>query len=126
MKLSHIVSAIAMLAILSGCGNSTSSTSPVDLGDTTPPPAVTGLTVLANVLTDDITLIWEPSAAADVASYEVYGADSPSYALIGSTSGTRMDVPAASAASTFAVRAVDGAGNASPYALCSVGPVEDL
>lgn len=125
MKYSHIISTIAMVAILSGCGNSTRSTGPTDLVDTTPPPAVAGITVLENGRTNDITVIWEPSTAPDVASYEVYAADGGSYALIGTTPGTRIDVPAAAAPSTFAIRAIDTSGNASPYALFSPGS-EDL
>lgn len=119
MKFSHIITAIAMLAILSGCGNSTRSTSPSNLGDTTPPPAVTGISVLTNGWSKDITVIWEPSTAPDVASYEVYAADGGSYALIGSTPGTRLDVPASAAPTVFAVRAIDTSGNVSPYSLYS-------
>jgi len=126
VKFSHIITAIAMVAILSGCGNSTRSTSPVGAGDTTPPPAVTGISVLTNGWTKDITVIWEPSAAPDVANYEVYTADGNSYQLIGSTSATRMDVSTASANSVFAVRAVDTSGNVSPYALYTPGDGEDL
>ena len=121
MKFSHIITAIAMVAIVSGCGNSTRSTGPTDLTDTTPPPAVSGITVLENGRTHDITLIWEPSTAPDVANYEVYTADGGSYALIGTTPVTRMDFPAGMAPSTFAVRAVDTSGNASPYAIQSPG-----
>jgi hypothetical protein len=116
-----MISAIAMVAMLSGCGNSTRSTSPTSIGDTTPPPAVTGMTVLSNGRSKDITLIWDASAAPDVASYEVYFASESQYDLIGSTSSTRMDVPAASSGWTYAVRAKDVSGNASPYTLYTPG-----
>jgi hypothetical protein len=110
-----------MVAILSGCGNSTPATSPVTTGDTTPPPAVTGMTELVHGMTGDATLIWEPSTAPDVANYEVYAADGGSYGLIGSTPATRMNVPSSSAGTTFAVRAIDASGNVSPYALYTLG-----
>ncbi len=121
MKFSHIITAVAMLAILSGCGNSTQATSPTNVGDTTPPPAVTGISVLTSGLSKDITVIWEPSAAPDVANYEVYVVDGNQYGLVGSTAATRMDVPSATVSSTFAVRAIDDAGNVSPYALYTQG-----
>lgn len=124
MKFSHLMSGIAMVAILSGCGNSTRSTNPTDLVDSTPPPVVAGITVLENGRTNDITLIWDPSTAPDVANYEVYAADGGSYALIGTTPATRIDIPAAAAPSTFAVRAIDTSGNVSPYALFTPGGEE--
>jgi hypothetical protein len=121
VKFSHIIPTIAMVAILSGCGNSTRSTDPVSAGDTTPPPAVTGIGVLVHGATGDATLIWEPSTAPDVARYEVSVADGGSYAIIGSTPSTRMKVPSVSAGETFAVRAIDGTGNVGPYGLHTVG-----
>jgi hypothetical protein len=115
VKSIRMLSAIAMVAILSGCGNSARSVSPDAVVDTTPPPAVTGISVLVEALSNDATLLWEPSAAADVSSYEIYTASGNSYGLIGSTSATRYGVP--SVPSTFAVRAVDYSGNRSPYAI---------
>jgi hypothetical protein len=121
VKFSHIISAVALIAIASGCGNSTRSTGPTDLTDTTPPPAVTGISMLVNGRTHDITVFWEPSTAPDVASYEVYAADDGGYALIGSTPATRMDLAATAAPTTYAVRAIDTSGNASPFALYTPG-----
>jgi len=121
VKLQTIIPAIAMLAILSGCGNSARSTSPVSNLDTTPPPAVTGLTVLTIGSTGAGTLIWEPSAAADLAGYQVYSSDNNQYQLMGTTTDTHYGIPSAAAGATFGVRAIDDAGNASPYSVVTVG-----
>jgi hypothetical protein len=117
----RIIPVVAMVAILSGCGNSTRSASPVDSLDSTPPPAVTGISIITNGRTGEPTLLWEASAAADVNAYHVYMHDGAALALLGSTPTNRMDVPSAASGVIYAVRAVDGSGNFSPYALYTVG-----
>lgn len=122
-----LAAAIAMMAVLTGCGKSTSTTDPGPVLDTTPPPAVSGLSIFGNPVTGHMTLAWSPSAAPDVANYEVHGVDGASYVQLGSTPDYRFELPEANLSDTYAVRAVDISGNRGPFALYTVGDVsEDL
>lgn len=117
--------AVALMAVLTGCGKSTSATDPGPVLDTTPPPAVSGIDVLANPMTGKTVITWAPSAAPDVASYEIYGVSGSGYQQIGTSPIARYELPQLSATGEYAVRAVDVAGNRSPYALYAPGD-EDL
>ena len=122
-----LAAAIAMMAVLTGCGKSTATTDPVQVLDTTPPPAVSGINMFANQFTGQRTLAWSPSAAPDVANYEVHGVDGGNYVQLGSTSDFSFELPETNLSDTFAIRAVDVAGNRSPFALYTVGDIsEDL
>lgn len=119
--------AVALMAVLAGCGKSASTTDPGEVLDTTPPPAVSGISMLANPITGKSVISWAPSAAPDVASYEIYGVNGGGYQQIGSSNVPRYELPQLSATGDYAVRAVDVAGNRSPYALYSAGDLnEDL
>lgn len=115
MKSIRILSAAVLAAMLCGCGNAARSVAPDLTGDTTPPPAVTGMSVVIDARAGDVTLLWEASAAPDVSSYEIYTAAGNQYDLVGSTAATQYGVPAGP--SVYAVRAVDNAGNRSPYTI---------
>jgi hypothetical protein len=84
--------------------------------DTFPPPAPTGLDVLPGQGT--ITLVWDPSPAADWAGFIVLRAEAPSTTLAPITpapiaSTTYRDIVPAGTRFVYAVQAVDGAGNRS-------------
>jgi hypothetical protein len=108
---------LAALAFVSGCG-ATSPTSPEMALDSSPPPAPANL-IVASGSTD---LSWDPSAAADVAGYQVYEySPDPSrdnaYVLLGEVdSGTTthpLPVTVVDRQGFFRVRAVDTSGNRS-------------
>lgn len=88
-------------------------------GDETPPPAVTGLTGTA--LEYGIRLDWEPSTAGDLASYEVYVQDDPSYdpSYVTQVDAAATHVtflqPAEGARRTYFVVAKDRYGNSLTY-----------
>jgi hypothetical protein len=87
------------------------------LTDTFPPGAPTGLTAVA--AQGAISLVWDASSAADLAGYLVLRAIAPANTLVPVTptpieETTFTDHVAAGARVTYAVRAVDKAGNASP------------
>ena len=117
--------AVAMVAVLTGCGKSATATDPGQVLDTTPPPAVDGISMLVNPITGKGTISWSASVAPDVASYEVFGVDGSGYSQIGTSNIARYELPELSDVSTYAVRAVDIAGNRSPYTLYDVGDIND-
>jgi hypothetical protein len=89
----------------------------VKLADTFAPAAPAGLTAVA--AQGAISLLWEASAAADLAGYLVFRAIAPATALtqltpapIQETTFTDQVMPGARV--TYAVQAIDKAGNASP------------
>src|SRR5262245_22841374 len=115
------IAGFAAMALLSGCGDSTSLTGP-EL-DTTPPPAPTDLTFSRDAAGQAV-LTWTDSSAPDVAGYQVYvysalpgggngfvpasdpnGTDN-SYTL---PSSVELDSP------IYRVRAVDTSGNQSAF-----------
>lgn len=111
------VAGLAVIAGLSGCGNSTDLLSP-NL-DTTPPPAPTGLT-RDNDANGQPVLVWADSPAPDLAGYQVYvfaalpGGGS-GYVPVDDTVqlGASFTIPVDSFGSTasYRVRAVDVSGN---------------
>ena len=115
--------AFAMLATLSGCGDTTSPTAVETSLDTTPPPAPAGMSISYDAAGPKL-LTWDPSAAADVIGYQVY-VYSPSperdnaYVLASDPDGsdTSFQVPHVdgNADVVYRVRAVDASGNASAF-----------
>ncbi|MGE3707964.1 MAG: hypothetical protein AB7I13_22030 [Vicinamibacterales bacterium] len=84
--------------------------------DTFAPPAPTGLTTVASA--GAVNLIWTPSAASDLAGYRVLRATAPSTTLVPLTTDlltqtTFTDAVQAGVRYSYAVQAVDTAGNAS-------------
>lgn len=127
MKILRLISlplaTLATTAMLTGCGSTASPTAPGGALDTTPPPAP------ASVMTSwhasgTARIIWDPSAAPDVAGYQVY-VYSPSpdrdnaYILADDPNSidTSFSVPTVhgDAQSVYRVRAVDVSGNHSAF-----------
>lgn len=114
---------VGAAVILSGCGASVEPTSPTPILDTTPPPAPEGLALDFDA-SGERYLEWSPSAAADLAGYQVYlyspdpGRDN-SYVLVRDVAGatTRLPLPPVARAATYIyrIRAVDQAGNRSGF-----------
>jgi len=111
---------LAVAALLSGCGNSSSPTNVTPSLDTAPPPTPTGMILSAEG--SEYTLRWSASSAPDIAGYEIYQyMPSPdrdnSYVMIASTvgAGTSFELPASVVADDqfLRVAAVDAAGNTS-------------
>ncbi len=70
-----VLAASSLAAMLVGCSNNPESpTSPTDLS---PPQAPTNLHSTEDLATSREWLLWDPSASASVASYEIYSSDSP-------------------------------------------------
>jgi hypothetical protein len=89
----------------------------VTLVDTFPPAAPVGLTIVA--AEGAVNLIWDPNHEADLAGYLVLRAIAPETSLLPLTptpvvETTFQDMVPAGARVTYAVEAVDKAGNASP------------
>ena len=124
---SSIFLSLAAVALLAGCGKSSKPVSAVpDAGtptlDTTPPPVPEGLSVTSDPVSGSERIVWSPSAAPDVAKYQVYvyspdPSREDSYVLRMEIEGksTQYDLNAVSSPTTqfFRVRAVDGSGNLS-------------
>jgi hypothetical protein len=118
----HSLLLVATVALLAGCGQSSSITDVPDdtppTLDTTAPPAPTGFAASGTR-----ALKWDASAAPDVARYEVFKfSPDPSrtnaYEMVDITSAStqRSSIVDGHAGVTqyFRVRAVDQSGNASP------------
>jgi hypothetical protein len=114
---------LAMMAILSGCGDTAAPTAPTSSLDSTPPPAPVVLDYSRDAMGQAV-LTWSQSSAPDVASYEVYMySPSPdrdnSYIVVDNTvaSDTQYSLPwaASLSPSVFRVRAVDTSGNKSAF-----------
>jgi fibronectin type 3 domain-containing protein len=107
--------------MLSGCGSTAAPTDPVVGLDTTPPPAPTHLTY-SHDAQGNAVLVWDASAAPDVASYDVY-VYSPSpdrdsaYLLVSTDANNNYVLPTVSTTTetTYRVRAVDTSGNKSAF-----------
>jgi hypothetical protein len=67
----------AMAISLAGC-NSDGTTSITDPGDTSPPQSPANVHTRYDAPTQRDWLVWDPSASANVAGYEVHYSDSPS------------------------------------------------
>jgi hypothetical protein len=121
---------LAMMAMLSGCGDTATPTG-IDTGlDTTPPPAPTNL--VQSYDGGRATLAWDASAAADVVGYAVYVySPDPSrdnaYVLADDPNPTdnRFELPLVSENCTviYRVKAIDGAGNRSAYSASAEIPL---
>ncbi len=112
-------SAIALVALLAGCGKSTSPTAVTP--DSTPPTAPTGLAFGMDG-SGAPTLSWAPDPGGSVSSYLVFVYDPTptrdmSYTQIGQTATTSFAIPAAYQAGVhfYKVQAVNSGGNSSPY-----------
>jgi hypothetical protein len=115
--------AFAMMATLTGCGDTTSPTALSSNVDTTPPPAPAGMSVSYDAA-GTARLDWDASAAPDVIGYQVY-VYSPSpdrdnaYVLANDPDGsdTSFQIPSVEGNSqvVYRVRAVDAAGNHSAF-----------
>ena len=119
MNLRHTVFALAVVATLGGCGSKGSPTAADPTLDTTPPTAPTSLTVLTDPTTNRSTLSWDPSAAPDLAGYEVWVAagGSDSYTLAGRVDSASFLLPVVPTAIDYdyRARAYDETGNRSAY-----------
>ena len=114
---------LAMMAVLSGCGNTAAPTGPVSTLDTTPPPVPSSLSFTRDAMGQAV-LSWSPSTAPDLASYEVsMYSPSPdrdnSYIIVSdpTPSNNAYALPWASKLTqgVYRVRAVDTAGNKSAF-----------
>ena len=74
-----ILLSIAAIALLAGCGKSSSPVNAVPPEsptlDTTPPPVPTGFCVTSDPSTGAESIVWNASSAPDLAKYEVYVSD---------------------------------------------------
>lgn len=120
---SIVVAALALSALaLAGCGSDSNPAAPTASLDTTPPPAPTALAMTLDGPSGSYQLGWQPSAAADVASYQVYRYEpDPSrdnaYVLFAqvSTHSVLIDTPSEATTEVFRVQAVDASGNHSAF-----------
>lgn len=114
-----IVLALVAIALIAGCGKSTSPTSVSNL-DTTPPPTPTNLRAW-NDGTGHYSLTWSPSSAADLAGYEVWqcvpGSDvyTQTATLTAGSATCALPVVSATTDIEYRVRAYDTTGNRSAY-----------
>jgi hypothetical protein len=109
------VSAKDSLGHRSGSSNMVAVMTPVATsGDTTPPPAPSGLTVTGTT-TSGVQLSWTaPADTSDVVGYNVYGFDGLASNLLGTTTGTTFTAPVVTGPKPqYYVRARDAAGNLS-------------
>jgi hypothetical protein len=120
VKLSRsFILSLAVIALLGGCGKSSSPTSVTNL-DTTPPPTPTSLQAVTDA-TGHSTLSWEPSSAADLAGYEVWqcvpGDDqyTLAYQLAGDNVSYVLPPVEQATIMEYHVRAFDLSGNRSAY-----------
>lgn len=111
---------LAAIAALSGCGSNSSLTGLTQPLDTTPPPAPVNVVLSADPAGNPI-LVWDASAAPDVASYqvEVYSGSTGGFvpALDPNAADTSLPLPevAMSTEESYRVRAVDTSGNWSAF-----------
>lgn len=117
------VAGIAMIAALSGCGDSGNPLSPLSQLDSTPPPAPENLR-LANDASGHPVLTWNESAAPDVFGYQVYVYSSlpgggndfvVANDVVSVNPIFRLPSAIESVEASYRVRAVDGAGNWSSF-----------
>ncbi len=115
---------------LAGCGSDSNPAAPSIALDTTPPPAPTALELTLDGTTGTYLLKWAPSAAPDVATYQVYQyAPDPSrdnaYILLGEATASDflIDLPQDATVSVFRVQAVDASGNHSAFSPAFTAPL---
>ena len=112
---------LVLVAATSGCGSSTSATNVDTTLDTTPPPAPTSLMVTSDATSGRSTLSWAPSAAADLAGYQVWQANAGTgtFTLVGQITGDQAQIDLQPVESPtwrdYRVRAYDVTGNLSSY-----------
>ena len=90
------LSAMALVALLVGCGKTTSPTAVTT--DSSAPAAPTSLSTTVDQVAGSATLHWAESQASDIQNYTVYAyAPSPdreeSYLQVGSTTDTQFTIP---------------------------------
>lgn len=111
-----MLAGLAAIAALSGCGSNSNLTGLNQQLDTTPPPAPTNLTLSTNGSGQEV-LVWDASAAPDVAGYQVqvYDASHGGFVQAGdpNSSDTSFLLPivAIEITESYRVRAVDASGN---------------
>jgi hypothetical protein len=122
--MTSMLTLIALAALTTSCGTTSTPTSPGNSLDSTPPPAPTELSQGIDVGTGGGSLEWSASTAGDVAGYQVYVYQpSPTrdnaYIQVATTAPgvTSWDLPGVSLEQTqyFRVRAVDVTGNRSGF-----------
>jgi hypothetical protein len=116
--------AIALVALLAGCGKSSSPTSLDPVPDNAPPAAPTGLHIVIDESTGYSTLAWDAPSGSNVGGFEIY-AYSPSpdrddaYLQIGETdeTATQFLIPGGyqEGVQYFRMQAFNPAGNHSPF-----------
>ncbi len=129
-RLLTVIASFALAAALTGCGSSSSPTSPNNSLDNSPPPAPTGLALTVDGASGSYMLTWASSASPSVAKYQVYEyAPDPSrdnsYVLLGETARTSLllDDPATATSLTFRVKAVSSTGTASAFSNSLTAPL---
>lgn len=119
-----ILLSFATIAIISGCGKSSSPTSAVPSLDSTPPVTPESMSITYDQVTRNKILKWAPSTSADLAGYQLYfyspdPSRDNSFMLIAETDAgtTQYEIPAVSLPNThfYRVRSVDTAGNRSGF-----------
>jgi len=111
---------LAAIAALSGCGSNKSLIGVDQPLDTTPPPAPANLTLSADLAGNPI-LVWDASAAPDVASYEVevYSGSMSTFVAVVDPNAADTSFPlpilSTSLPQSYRVRAVDTSGNWSAF-----------
>lgn len=115
--------AIALVALLAGCGKSSSPTS-LQVPDNAPPAAPTGLHIVIDESTGLSTLAWDTGSSPNIGGYEIHAyAPDPdrdsAYLMIGETDATATEylLPTVyqSGMQYFRVQAFNPAGNHSPF-----------
>jgi hypothetical protein len=122
---------LAVMAMLSGCGDTATPTGVEPTLDTTPPPAPANLTTSSDA-NGRAALTWDPSPAADVASYAVYlyspdPARDNAYILVEDPDPTdnlyQLPLVSENTTAIYRVRAVDTSGNRSAYSSAAEVPL---
>ena len=119
------LAAVALVAMIAGCGKSTSPTSAeTPVVDNAPPAAPTNLGVTINTGTGLATLHWDASTDANTHGYDIF-AYSPapdqdlSYTQIGQTDATTLTLPIPGGYQKglqyFKIQASNTTGSHSPY-----------
>ncbi len=129
-RIPAVITSLALMALLAGCGDSSSPTQPNMSFDTTPPPAPTALTMTLDGPTGTYQLNWDASAAPDVATYQVYQySPDPSresaYVLLGEATAAEFHpaTPDKPTTCVFRVQAVDASGNHSAFSAALTVPM---
>jgi hypothetical protein len=129
-RIFHTCAILMLAAALGGCSSGSGPTTPLTMLDSTPPPAPASLALDYDAASAHYVLTWDPSAAPDVAGYEVhlYSSDpstASDYVMIGSPAGAGFTMPDPENPADWSVRvrARDNAGNLSPFSSLTSQPV---